>query len=117
MERMNKMGLSLNVLKKPIGVVNYNIETDVDEEVELACFFHDERLLDLMLDVGEEQDVFIIFNQTQFKQLIDIAQQIDGGTFLEDKEYKHRYANETMLDFYKRWDDEHIVVYQTKSKG
>lgn len=121
------MSLSLNVLKKQIGMVDFNAETDFDDEIELACFFNDERLLDLMNEVGSKQDVFIVFNETEFSQLINIAQQIDGGTFQEEKEYKYRYANETMLDFYKRWDniikklkmalyrldweEEHIVVY------
>ena len=121
------MSLSLNVLRKSIGRVDFDVNTDFDEDIELARFINDERLLDFMSEIGEKEDVFIVFNQTQFKKLIDIAQQIDGGTFQEEKEYKHRYANETMLDFYKRWDNiikklknvlyridwekEHIVVY------
>ena len=121
------MSLSLNVLKKPIGVVDFNVDNDFDDEVELAYFSNDERLMDLMGEIGEKQDVFIVFNEAQFKQLIHISQEIDGGTFQREKEYKDRYANETMLDFYKRWDDiikklknalyrldweeEHIVVY------
>lgn len=121
------MSLSLNVLRKPIGVVDFDVEKDFDEDVIVASFINDERLLDLLIEIGEKQDVFIVFTEEQFQELIQVAQQIDGGTFQEEKEYKHRYANETMLDFYKRWDhiikglknalyridweEEHVVVY------
>lgn len=121
------MSLSLDVMRKSIGVVDFNVETDFDEDVTLASFSNDERLLDLMNEIGEKQDVFIVFDEDRLKKLIQISQEIDGGTFQEEKEYKHRYANETMLDFYKRWDyiikklkfvlyrldweEEHVVVY------
>lgn len=120
------MGLTLLLLNKPKGKISFDVEEDYDKAV--AHFRGDERLLDLLNEVGtEEENIFITFTEEQFKKLITISESIDDGTFKGNKEYKNRYSNETMFEFYKRWnhiinsfkngyfrtdwDSEHLVVY------
>ena len=119
------MGLNLIAYKKPIGVVSFDVEKDWDEAY--AVFGADERLLDLLREIGDSDNCFVTFNELQLNTLIDICQGIDDRSIQSEKDYTKRYSNETMLDFYKRWDgiikgfkliktsvrwrEEHCVVY------
>jgi hypothetical protein len=100
------MSLDLVLLSKPSGTVEWDADHDFDAA--LATFRGDEKLLALMSEIGNEEDeLFLTFTEDQLRKLIFVSEKIDDGTFDQDKDYARRYSNETMLDFYKRWD--HII--------